>query len=42
MFYANPKPVKQLKLNQFLKVEPPPDEYLAKLQKQLIGFKAGT
>ena len=39
MFYANPKPVKQLKLNQFLKVEPPPDEYLVKLQKQLIGFK---
>lgn len=39
MFYANPKPVKQLKLNQFLKVEPPPDEYLVKLQKQLLGFK---
>jgi intracellular multiplication protein IcmO len=39
MFYANPKPVKKLKLNQFLKVEPPPDDYLAKLQKQLIGFK---
>lgn len=39
MFYANPKPVKQLKLNQFLKVEPPPDEYLAKLQKQLAGFQ---
>lgn len=39
MFYANPKPVKKLKLNQFLKVEPPPDEYLVKLQKQLIGFK---
>lgn len=39
MFYANPKPVKQLKLNQFLKVEPPPDEYLIKLQKQLTGFQ---
>ncbi|KTC66539.1 protein IcmO (DotL) [Legionella adelaidensis] len=39
MFYANPKPVKQLKLNQFLKVEPPPDDYLAKLQKQLTGFQ---
>jgi len=38
MFYANPKPVKKLKLNQFLKVEPPPDDYLAKLQKQLNGF----
>ncbi len=40
MFYANPKPVKKLKLNQFLKVEPPPDDYLAKLQKQLSGFRA--
>lgn len=39
MFYANPKPVKQLKLNQFLKVEPPPDDYLLKLQKQLTGFQ---
>jgi len=39
MFYANPTPVKKLKLNQFLKVEPPPDEYLVKLQKQLTEFK---
>ena len=40
MFYANPKSVKKLKLNQFLKVEPPPDDYLNKLQKQLSGFRA--
>jgi len=39
MFYANPKPVKRLKLNQFLKVEPPSDDYLAKLQKQMNGFQ---
>ncbi len=39
MFYANPKPVKKLKVNQFLKVEPPPDEYIAKLQKQLSNFQ---
>lgn len=39
MFYANPKPVKQLKINQFLKVEPPPDDYLMKLQKQLMNFQ---
>jgi intracellular multiplication protein IcmO len=39
MFYANPKPVKQLKINQFLKVEPPPDEYLKKLQNQLGSFR---
>jgi intracellular multiplication protein IcmO len=40
MFYANPKPVKQLKVNQFLKVEPPPDDYLVKLQKQLTSFQS--
>ncbi|PJD90564.1 MAG: phosphoesterase [Legionella sp.] len=38
MFYAAPKPVKRLKINQFLKVEPPPDDYLDKLKKQLLGF----
>ncbi len=38
MFYANPQPVKRLKLNQFLKVEPPADDYLARLRKQLEGF----
>lgn len=40
MFYANPKPVKKLKINQFLKVEPPADDYLMKLQKQLTSFQA--
>jgi len=40
MFYAAPKPVKRLKVNQFLKIEPPPDDYLLKLQKQLQGFQA--
>ncbi len=39
MFYAAPKPVKKLKVNQFLKVEPPPDEYLQKLQEQLKNFQ---
>jgi len=39
MFYAAPNPVKRLKINQFLKVEPPPDEYLDKLMKQLQGFQ---
>jgi intracellular multiplication protein IcmO len=39
MFYANPKPVKQLKVNQFLKIEPPSDDYLMKLEKQLSGFQ---
>lgn len=39
MFYASPKPVKRLKLNQFLKVEPPADDYIVKLQKQLKSFQ---
>ncbi len=39
MFYANPKSVKRLKINQFLKVEAPPDEYIEKLQKQLKNFQ---
>lgn len=39
MFYAAPAPVKRLKVNQFLKVEPPPDEYIEKLHKQLQKFQ---
>ena len=39
MFYANPTPVAKLKLNQFLKVEPPSDVYLSKLNQQLEQFK---
>ncbi len=39
MFYANPTPVKRLKINQFLKVEPPPDDYIAKLHNQLVHFQ---
>ncbi len=39
MFYANPKPVKRLKLNQFLKVDSPPDEYMARLQTQILSFQ---
>jgi intracellular multiplication protein IcmO len=39
MFFANPKPVTKLKINQFLKVEPPPDDFLVKLQKQLASFQ---
>ena len=40
MFYANPKPVARLKVNQFLKVEPPSDAYLAKLQQQTKLFQS--
>ena len=38
MFYAAPPPVKKLKLNQFLKVEAPSDDFLAKLFAQLKHF----
>jgi intracellular multiplication protein IcmO len=38
MFYANPPAVKKIKLNQFLKVETPPDDYIAKLFEQLKHF----
>jgi intracellular multiplication protein IcmO len=40
MFYANPKPVKKLKINQFLKVESPSDDYIMRLQKQRAAFSA--
>ena len=36
MFYVNPKPVKELRVNQFVKVGPPKDEVLASLME---GFK---
>ncbi len=39
MFYANPSPVARLKINQFLKVEPPPDSYIKKLNTQLYSFQ---
>lgn len=39
MFYANPKPVKKIKLNQFLKVDSPPDSDLYALQQRLIKFQ---
>lgn len=39
IFYANPSPVKQLKLNQFLKVDVPSDAFLQKLQTQLANFQ---
>lgn len=36
MFYANPDPVKAMRLNQFLKVDVPPDSMLNRMAK---GFK---
>lgn len=38
-FYANPKPVKQLRVNQFMKVEAPTDEFLYRLNQRLIRFQ---
>lgn len=39
MFYANPSPVSKLKVNQFLKIEKPADEFLQKLQQQEKKFR---
>lgn len=39
MFYAAPSPVKVLKLNQFLKVEAPSDDYLRTFVKKMDHFK---
>ena len=39
MFYANPKPVKQLRVNQFLRVEPPEDSLLLEMHDQAAKFK---
>jgi intracellular multiplication protein IcmO len=39
MFYAAPKPVKRLCVNQFLKVEPPNEEQLTAMGKRLKRFK---
>jgi intracellular multiplication protein IcmO len=38
MFYASPSPVKKIKINQFLKVESPPDDFIAKLFEQFKHF----
>ncbi len=39
MFYANPKPVKELRINHFLKVEPPTDETLLQIEKRMKRFQ---
>lgn len=40
MFYANPPSVKVLKLNQFLKVEEPTDDYLRNFMQKMDHFKS--
>ncbi len=39
MFYANPAKVKVLKLNQFIKIESPSDEFLRTFTKKIQHFK---
>ncbi|MFT3742029.1 MAG: type IV secretion system DNA-binding domain-containing protein [Gammaproteobacteria bacterium] len=39
MFFANPKPVKHMRLNQFLKVEAPQDQALVELSKVNKSFQ---
>jgi len=38
-FYANPKPVDRIKVNQFLKVKAPPDEEIADINNRLFYFQ---
>lgn len=39
MFYANPKPVKEIRLNQFVKVDAPTDAFLKNLTTGMENFK---
>lgn len=39
MFYASPKPVQKMRLNQFLKIEPPTEVKLIEMDKRLKRFK---
>jgi intracellular multiplication protein IcmO len=39
MFYANPKPVKAMRLNQFLKIDAPLENVLASFDKSLRAFE---
>jgi len=39
MFYADPKPVTRMRLNQFLKVEPPPSRVIIDLERRLDNFR---
>ncbi len=38
-FFANPKPVKKMRLNQFLKVKPPSDDEIVELLDRLVHFE---
>lgn len=40
MFYANPPPVKVLKINQFMKVEPPSDDSMRTFMTKMTQFKS--
>lgn len=39
MFYASPRPVKKMRLNQFLKIEAPSEEKLVDMDKRFKRFK---
>ncbi len=38
-FFADPKPVKKMQLNQFLKIAAPPTRQLVEFEKRLVHFK---
>lgn len=40
LFYASPKPAKKIRLNQFLKIEPPNEKTLLEMDNRLNRFKA--
>jgi intracellular multiplication protein IcmO len=39
VFYASPKPVKRMRLNQYLKIEPPSEQRLTEMDKRFKRFK---
>jgi intracellular multiplication protein IcmO len=39
VFYASPKPVKRMRLNQYLKIEPPTEQKLIEMDKRFKRFK---
>ena len=38
VFYANPQPVERMRINHFLKVEPPPGRFLVDLEERIERF----
>lgn len=39
VFYADPKPVEMMRINHFLKIEPPTDEFVESMQKSVANLE---